>query len=149
MGNDAPLACLSLCQPLIYDYFKQLFAQVTNPPIDPFRERVVMSLACPVGPEANILESSANQCRRLWLEQPILSVSDLDIIKETNYRGWKTKVIDCVFPRQEGKPGLLNALDRICSEACDAAKNGYTLVVLSDRKAGPKFVPVRYGSALL
>jgi glutamate synthase (NADPH/NADH) len=144
MGNDAPLACLSLCQPLIYDYFKQLFAQVTNPPIDPFREKIVMSLACPVGPEANILESSAEQCRRLWLEQPVLSINDLEIIKETNYKGWKTKVIDCVFPIIDGKSGLLKALDRICVEACDAAKQGYTIVVLSDRKAGPKFVPVRY-----
>ena len=144
MGNDAPLACLSLCQPLMYDYFKQLFAQVTNPPIDPFRERIVMSLACPVGPEANILESSAEQCRRLWLEQPILSINDLDVIISTSYKGWKTKVIDCVFPVAEGKSGLLNALDRICQEAYQAAKSGYTILVLSDRNAGPQFVPVRY-----
>ena len=71
MGNDAPLACLSKYQPVIYEYFKQLFAQVTNPPIDPFREKIVMSLACPVGPEGNILEPRPNLCHRLWLENPL------------------------------------------------------------------------------
>ena len=70
----------------------QLFAQVTNPPIDPFREKMVMSLACPVGPEANLLEPSNVQCHRLWLENPILSLKDLQIIKLTNYRGWTAKV---------------------------------------------------------
>lgn len=89
MGNDAPLACLSLYQPLPYEYFKQLFAQVTNPPIDPFREAIVMSLACPIGPEANILEPSAEQCHRLFLPHPILSLQDLEVLRVTNYRGWQ------------------------------------------------------------
>ncbi|KAF7492057.1 Glutamate synthase [NADH] [Sarcoptes scabiei] len=142
MGNDAPLACLSLYQPLIYGYFKQLFAQVTNPPIDPIREKIVMSLACPVGPEANILESSSAQCRRLWLKQPILSINDLTVVKNTNYKGWRTKVIECVFPVKDGRSGLLKRLDQIRKEACDAAQNGYTIIVLSDRMASPYFVPV-------
>ncbi|KAG8238838.1 hypothetical protein J437_LFUL018601 [Ladona fulva] len=90
MGNDAPLACLSQFQPLIYEYFKQLFAQVTNPPIDPFRERVVMSLACPIGPEQNILEPSAKQCHRIFLQHPILSLDDLEVLRENTHRGWKT-----------------------------------------------------------
>ena len=72
MGNDAPLACLSKMQPLVYEYFKQLFAQVTNPPIDPFREKIIMSLECPIGPEGNILNPDQSQCQRLWLENPIL-----------------------------------------------------------------------------
>ncbi|KAH7644617.1 glutamate synthase 1-like protein [Dermatophagoides farinae] len=142
MGNDEPLACLSLYQPLIYGYFKQLFAQVTNPPIDPIREKIVMSLACPVGPEANILESSAEQCRRLWLKQPILSINDLEVIKQTNYKGWRTKVIECVFPVKDGRSGLRKRLDQIRREACDAARDGFTIIVLSDRMAGPQFVPV-------
>ncbi|KAI2798425.1 hypothetical protein RDWZM_010184 [Blomia tropicalis] len=142
MGNDEPLACLSLYQPLIYSYFKQLFAQVTNPPIDPFREKIVMSLACPIGPEANILESSSQQCRRLWLDQPILSINDLEVIKQTTYKGWRTKVIDCVFSVQDGRQGLLKRLDQIRKEACQAARDGYTVIVLSDRRAGPKYVPV-------
>lgn len=142
MGNDTPLACLSLYQPLSYDYFKQLFAQITNPPIDPFREKIIMSLNCPIGPEYNILEASAEQCNRLWLEQPILSISDLQIIKKTSFRNWRTKVIDCTFPPSDGKAGLLEALDRVCTEATEAAKSGYTLVVLSDRNAGPERVPI-------
>lgn len=142
MGNDAPLACLSLCQPLLYDYFKQLFAQVTNPPIDPFREKVVMSLACPVGPESNLLEPTAVQCRRLWLEQPILSIPDMEVIKGTSYKGWQTRVIDCVYPVDEGKEGLLKAINDICDAACEAARSGYSIVVLSDRKANAKLVPV-------
>lgn len=142
MGNDAPLACLSLYQPLTYDYFKQLFAQITNPPIDPFREKIIMSLNCPIGPEYNILEASGEQCNRLWLDQPILSISDLEIIKETRFRNWKTKVIDCTFPSQDGKEALLKAIDRICDEATEAARDGYTLVVLSDRLAGPEKVPI-------
>nr|AYV89261.1 glutamate synthase 1 NADH chloroplastic [Tetranychus evansi] len=142
MGNDAPLACLSLCQPLLYDYFKQLFAQVTNPPIDPFREKVVMSLACPVGPESNLLEPSAVQCRRLWLEQPILSIQDMEVIKKTSYKGWHCKTIDCIYPVSEGKSGLLKAINSICDEACLAARNGYAIIVLSDRRADADFIPV-------
>ncbi|XP_076373844.1 uncharacterized protein LOC143258566 isoform X2 [Tachypleus tridentatus] len=146
MGNDVPLACLSLYQPLTYDYFKQLFAQVTNPPIDPFRERIVMSLACPVGPETNILEPSPAQCRRLWLEQPILSLEDVEVIKNISFKGWKTKVIDIVYPMSDGPEGLVPAIDRICKDACNAAMRGYTILMLSDRKASKEMMPV---SALL
>ncbi|KAG8184761.1 hypothetical protein JTE90_019357 [Oedothorax gibbosus] len=142
MGNDAPLACLSQYQPLIYDYFKQLFAQVTNPPIDPFRERIVMSLSCPIGPASNILEPSAQQCCRLYLEQPILSLKDMEALKATVYKGWKTKVIDIVYPVNEAAEGLLPALNKIREEACAAAENGYSLVILSDRKAGRDYIPV-------
>lgn len=92
MGNDAALACLSDYKPLMFSYFQQLFAQVTNPPIDPFREQIVMSLSCPIGPEANILEPSAEQCRRLFLEQPVLSLIDMEVIKRTNYKGWKVRI---------------------------------------------------------
>ncbi|XP_064488829.1 uncharacterized protein LOC135400829 isoform X2 [Ornithodoros turicata] len=148
MGNDASFACLSKYQPLIYDYFKQLFAQVTNPPIDPFRERIVMSLACPIGPEANILEPSPEQCRRLWLQQPIISLSDMAVLKRVHYKGWKSKVIDIVFPVREGNAGLLPAIDRICREACEAAKKGYTLVILSDRNGGRDYIPVSAALAL-
>lgn len=92
MGNDAPLACLSMQNPMVYDYFKQLFAQVTNPPIDPIREKCVMSLACPIGPEANLLEPSANDCERLWLSQPILSLEDLFVLKNIEYRNFKVRL---------------------------------------------------------
>ncbi|XP_069156175.1 uncharacterized protein [Procambarus clarkii] len=142
MGNDAPLACLSEFQPLIYDYFKQLFAQVTNPPIDPFREKIVMSLACPIGPEANILEPSSKQCHRIFLKNPILSLLDLEVIKATKHRGWRTYVVDITYPVSEGVQGLIPALDRVAAESCRAAKEGYQLIVLSDKKAGPSRLPV-------
>uniref|UniRef100_A0ABM0GL38 glutamate synthase (NADH) n=1 Tax=Saccoglossus kowalevskii TaxID=10224 RepID=A0ABM0GL38_SACKO len=142
MGNDTPLACLSTRNPLVYEYFKQLFAQVTNPPIDPFREKIVMSLACPIGPEDNILEPSAKQCQRLFLQQPILTLKDLEVIKATTYNGWKTHVIDITYPVCDGKGGLVPALDRICEEAASAARKDYTIIVLSDRLAGKDRIPV-------
>ncbi|EEC08241.1 ferredoxin-glutamate synthase, putative [Ixodes scapularis] len=112
MGNDAALACLSLYQPLVYDYFKQLFAQVTNPPIDPFRERIVMSLACPIGPEANILQPSPEQCRRLWLEQPILSLTDMEVIKRNTYKGWKT--VPCTSQQLQGLLRACREVHHMC-----------------------------------
>ncbi|XP_015600408.1 putative glutamate synthase [NADPH] isoform X3 [Cephus cinctus] len=142
MGNDAPLACLSHFQPLIYEYFKQLFAQVTNPPIDPFREKIVMSLLCPIGPVSNILEPNELQVHRLFLPQPILSLSDLDVIKKTSYRGWRTKVIDITYPVEDGPAGLLKTLNRVSDEANQAARDGYQILVLSDRQAGPERIPV-------
>lgn len=146
MGNDAPLACLSRFQPLPYEYFKQLFAQVTNPPIDPFREKIVMSLQCPIGPEENLLHPSAEQTHRLWTSNPILSRTDLAILKRTSYKGWKAKVIDITFPYSEGTAGYDNALTRVCQEGQAAAEQNYQLLVLSDRKAGPDRCPL---SALL
>ncbi|XP_014251077.1 glutamate synthase [NADH], amyloplastic isoform X2 [Cimex lectularius] len=142
MGNDAPLACLSQFQPLLYDYFKQLFAQVTNPPIDPFREKVVMSLLCPIGPEANILIPSAIQCHRLFLPHPIISLPDLEILKRNTHRGWKTIVIDITFSKDCGPAGVQKTLDRVCEEAQKAAEEGFQLIVLSDRKAGAERVPI-------
>ncbi|XP_041354050.1 putative glutamate synthase [NADPH] [Gigantopelta aegis] len=142
MGNDSPLACLSHFNPLMFDYFKQLFAQVTNPPIDPFREQIVMSLACPVGPEANILHPSSDQCCRLWLEQPILSLLDMEVIKHSTYRDWKTSVIDIVYPATDGATGLLPAIKSVCREAEEAAVKGFKLIVLSDRKAGQDDLPI-------
>ncbi|XP_017842989.1 glutamate synthase [NADH], amyloplastic isoform X2 [Drosophila busckii] len=136
MGNDAPLACLSAFQPILYEYFKQLFAQVTNPPIDPFREKVVMSMQCPLGPEANLLQPSAQQVHRIWLHNPILSIPDTQLLKRNTHRGWKTKVLDITFQYTDGVQGYLDCIDRICREGVSAAQAGYQLLVLSDREAG-------------
>lgn len=144
MGNDAPLACLSEMQPMIYDYFKQLFAQVTNPPIDPFREKIVMSLACPIGPEGNVLEPDEKTSRRLWLDNPILSLRDIEVLKHTSIKGWKTKIIDITYCLDDGLE-LEKAIDRICQEAEKAASE-YQFLVLSDRNVGIDRIPV---SALL
>ena len=142
MGNDAPLACLSNMQPLVYEYFKQLFAQVTNPPIDPFREKIVMSLACPIGPEGNILEPNPDQCSRLWLENPILSLTDMEVLKNPDFKNWKSKVIDITYEYNEEPSALQDALDRICNEAENAAESGYQFLILSDRKVSADQVPV-------
>lgn len=144
MGNDAPLACLSEFQPLLYDYFKQLFAQVTNPPIDPFRERIVMSLGCPIGPESNILEPSELQCRRLYLEQPILSLEDLAVIVRGGSNlphGWKSKVVDITADASEPLD-YVKELDRVCKEAAEAVGEDFQLIVLSDKAAGPRRIPL-------
>lgn len=146
MGNDAPLACLSAFQPLPYEYFKQLFAQVTNPPIDPFREKIIMSLQCPVGPEANLLLASPSQVHRIWLDNPILSIPDAEILKRNQHRGWQTKVIDITFPAKEGPEGYQTGLRRVYTEALNAAKSGFQLLVLSDRGANNERAPI---SALL
>ncbi|XP_050334422.1 uncharacterized protein LOC126762005 [Bactrocera neohumeralis] len=146
MGNDAPLACLSAFQPLPYEYFKQLFAQVTNPPIDPFREKVVMSMQCPIGPEANLLQPSNQQVHRIWLPNPILSIPDINLLKRNSHRGWKTKVLDITFRFEDGIKGYIDCIDDICRQGYRAASSGYQLLVISDRNAGHGKVPV---SALL
>ncbi|CAH0556615.1 unnamed protein product [Brassicogethes aeneus] len=141
MGNDVPLACLSSFAPLPYEYFKQLFAQVTNPPIDPFREKVVMSLHCPIGPEANILQPSPKQVHRLWLKNPVISIADLDVLKQTSHREWSSHIIDVSFPASMGTAGYINKLQSICEEAEKASENKQ-IIILSDRKGGQDRVPI-------
>ncbi|MBN1238883.1 MAG: glutamate synthase subunit alpha, partial [Gammaproteobacteria bacterium] len=142
MGNDSALACLSDQPRMPYDYFKQLFAQVTNPPIDSIREEIIMSLECYIGPEANLLETSERQAHRLRLRHPILTNEELHSLKNIDHRGWKSKTIDITFERAEGEGALERALDRICEEAEAATDDGYKLIVLSDRGVGPSRVPV-------
>jgi glutamate synthase (NADPH/NADH) large chain len=142
MGNDSALAVLSDQPRLIYDYFKQLFAQVTNPPIDSIREEVIMSLECYIGPERNLLATTEEHCHRLMLPHPILTNEELASLKHLDYRGWKTKTIDITWDRTEGPAGLQPTLDRICAEAEQAIADGYSLVILSDRAAGPDRVPL-------
>ena len=136
MGDDAALACLSDQSRMLYDYFKQLFAQVTNPAIDSIREEVIMSLECYIGPEGNLLETTEEQCHRLLIPHPILTNEELAAIKRLDYRGWKTQTIDITWPRSEGPEGLKSALHRICQKASAAIAEGYSLLVLSDRQAG-------------
>ncbi|XP_074640004.1 uncharacterized protein LOC141898094 isoform X2 [Tubulanus polymorphus] len=142
MGNDIPLACLSLYNPLVFEYFKQLFAQVTNPPIDPFREQIIMSLEAPVGPAANLLEPGKQQCQRLWLRHPVISLDDLSVIQATNYKTWKTATVNTVYPLTETVNELERALERICEEVEVAVERGNSLIILSDRKACIDYIPV-------
>ncbi len=142
MGNDAALAVMSEKPRMIYDYFKQRFAQVTNPAIDSIREEVIMALNCYVGPEQNLLETTEQHAHRLRIPHPILSNEELAALKHMDHRGWRSKVIDITFPASSGRDGLVAALDRICAEASSAIAEGYSLVVLSDRNVDVDHVPI-------
>lgn len=142
MGNDAALACLSEKSRMIYDYFKQLFAQITNPAIDSIREEVVMSLECFIGPEGNLLETTEEHAHRLKLPHPILSNEELASLKSMDYRGWRAATIDITFEKSDGDKALELALDRICAEASQAISDGYELIILSDRAISSKRMPV-------
>lgn len=142
MGNDSCLACLSDKPRLIYDYFKQLFAQVTNPAIDSIREEVIMSLECYIGPEKNLLETTKEHAHRLRVPHPILSNEQMASLKHIDHRGWKTKVIDITWPKSEGKAGMIAALDRICAEAEASVDEGFSLIILSDREISTTQVPL-------
>lgn len=148
MGNDAPLACLAPGPRLLYEYFRQLFAQVTNPPIDPIRESIVMSLECYVGPQGNLLEMDASQCSRMLLPSPILSIPEFNAINNMAqlHPEWTVKTIDLTFPKAEGVQGYLRQLDEICKETTAAIENRDRVIVLSDRKTSADRVAV---SALL
>ncbi|WP_319561284.1 glutamate synthase large subunit [Marispirochaeta sp.] len=142
MGNDSPLAVLSSRSRLIYDYFKQLFAQVTNPPIDSIREEIIMSLDSFIGPEGNLLSLEESNAHRLHVPMPILSNRELGALKTMDYRGWRSLTIDITYPREEGEAGLVSTLDRITAEAEKAIADGYALIILSDRAASQDRVPV-------
>jgi glutamate synthase (NADPH/NADH) large chain len=142
MGNDAAIACLSDKPRMPYDYFKQLFAQVTNPPIDSIREEIIMSLECYVGPENNLLGADEKDCGRLRMRHPILTNSQMAALKNVDYRGWRSKTIDITYGLSGKAGGLGEALDRICDEAGQAIDEGFSLIVLSDRNTGHDRVPV-------
>lgn len=139
MGNDAAIACMSSTPRTVYDYFRQLFAQVTNPPIDPIREAIVMSLETAVGREGNLLEMRDTQCHRLHLKTPILTIEEMNAVKlmALSHKDWPAITIDITFPKKEGLPGFRNALNRVRAEALNAVGAGFKVLVLSDRKAGP------------
>ncbi|MGI9256675.1 MAG: glutamate synthase large subunit, partial [Salinispira sp.] len=142
MGNDAPLAVLSDCPRLLYDYFKQLFAQVTNPPIDSVRESVIMSLKSSIGPEQNLLEPDEKNAHRLTLEEPVITNDQLAVLKHMNYRGWTSAIIDITFPANSGRKGLIDTLDRLCTESEKAIDAGHSIITLTDRRAGRQRIPV-------
>ncbi|CAH7684750.1 glutamate synthase [NADPH] [Phakopsora pachyrhizi] len=133
MGNDAPLACMATQPRLIYDYFRQLFAQVTNPPIDPIRESIVMSLECYVGAEGNLLALEESQAGRLVLPSPILSVQDFEALRHIkNVKPmWSAKTIDITFEKRAGVSGYSSSLQQICGAASEAVKDHAQRVAVS------------------
>ncbi|TAM39476.1 glutamate synthase subunit alpha, partial [bacterium] len=132
MGNDSPPAVLSSKPQLLFTYFKQLFAQVTNPAIDPIREELVMSLETYLGPSKNIFEETPQHCHKLLARRPILTNEELETIKAIKKGGFKTKTISLLF-KVSLKEGFAKTLEQICKEAAKAIQDGYTFIILSDR----------------
>ena len=142
MGADTPLAVLSDESQHLSNYFKQLFAQVSNPPIDPIRERLVMSLQTSFGSTKNFLDESPEHCRQIYVEQPILKNRQLEKIRTLDSPFFKSKVIDITFDAS-GKPDALeDAIDYICYKAENAARYGINVIILSDRKMSKERAPI-------
>ena len=138
MGNDTPLAVLSDRHRLIYSYFKQLFAQVTNPPIDSIREAIVMSLQASIGSEKNLFDETPEHARQLVLQTPILLDSELEQLRQVHSAIFKARTLDMTWPVEEGPAGMDVALDRLCREADEALAAGTNILILSDRAVGPE-----------
>jgi glutamate synthase (NADPH) large chain len=136
MGNDAALAVLSDRPQLLYNYFKQLFAQVTNPPVDGIREELIMSTAITVGPEFNLLEPTPESCRQIKLKTPFLKNEELDKLRQleaTSGGRFKSVTLAILFNPAEGAAGLARALSALCRQATTAIATGHELIILSDR----------------
>ena len=134
MGNDTPLAILSDKPQLLYNYFRQQFAQVTNPPIDPIREELVMSLTEYIGAVGmNILTPNESHCKMVRLNHPILTNTQLDLLCNIRYKGFKTVKLPMLFEVQKGRAGLQESLARLCKEAEESVNDGVNYIVLTDR----------------
>jgi glutamate synthase (NADPH/NADH) large chain len=142
MGTDTPLACLSDKPQPLFHYFKQLFAQVTNPPIDPIREELVMSLTSYIGTERNILDETPQHCHTLKLPQPILTNWDLEKLRRVSWGDFLATTLPMLFPADGGAKELERALHALCRRASLAIKSGYTLLILSDRGVDEEYAPI-------
>nr|WP_259668096.1 glutamate synthase large subunit [Rhizobium lentis] len=145
MGMDTPISAMSEKPKLLYTYFKQNFAQVTNPPIDPIREAFLMSLVSFIGPRPNILDhEGAANAKRLEVRQPILTNGDLEKIRSIGHTEdrFDTKTLDFTYDIERGAEGMPEMLDRLCERAEAAVKGGYNIIVLSDRQIGPDRIAI-------
>ncbi len=142
MGNDAALAVLSDTRPPLFSYFKQLFAQVTNPPIDPIRESLVMSLGTGVGSELNLLEETPEHAHQLVMDQPILRNLELETLRQVSSDVFRAHTIDITWPIADGPEGMAARLANVCDEAHDAITAGVNIVILSDRRVGKGRAPI-------
>ena len=146
MGNDAPISALSDKPKLLYTYFKQNFAQVTNPPIDPIREELVMSLVSFIGPRPNLFDlEGLGRRKRLEVRQPILTNEDLEKIRsigDLDDNPFQSKTLNITFAADTGVEGMADALERLCERAEAAVHGGYNIIILSDRMVGPDRVPI-------
>ncbi|MBV9342957.1 MAG: glutamate synthase subunit alpha, partial [Acidobacteria bacterium] len=142
MGTDTPLACLSDKPHPLFNYFRQLFAQVTNPPIDPIREEMVMSLTSYIGTERNILDETQENCHTLKLPHPILTNRDLEKLRRVSRGDLLAITLPVLFRAADGEAGLRSALDELSRRASLAVKSGYTLLILSDRGVDAEYAPI-------
>ena len=142
MGNDAALAVLSNRPRLLYDYFKQLFAQVTNPPIDAIREELITQISSTIGPEKNLLRPGPESCRRVRLDSPILGSADFHKLVHVEQPGLKAVTLPILFWAKDGPGGLRQAMDDLCRKASRAIEQGYSFIVLSDRGVSEEYAPI-------
>ena len=145
MGTDTPISALSDKSKLLYTYFKQNFAQVTNPPIDPIREELVMSLVSFIGPRPNILDlEGTSRRKRLEVRQPILTNDDLEKIRSIGHfeDRFDTRTIDITYPAEQGAAGMEGTVERLCDRAEAAVHGGYNIIILTDRMVGPDRIAV-------
>ena len=138
MGNDVALASLSDRRPPLFSYFKQLFAQVTNPAIDPIRESVVMSLEACIGPEINLLGETPDHCHQLVMAQPILRNSELERLRQVDHSVFEARTIDMTWPAEEGEAGMQRRIEAMCREASELVARRVNIIILSDRNMGPE-----------
>lgn len=139
MGNDTPLAILSARPQILYNYFRQQFAQVTNPPIDPIREELVMSLTEYIGAVgSNILVPTESHCKMVRLNHPILTNTQLDLLCNIRYKGFKSVKLPTLFNAEKGCAGLKAALDELCKQAEQSVTDGVNYIILSDRNVDEK-----------
>jgi glutamate synthase (NADPH) large chain len=142
MGNDVALAVLSDQRPPLFSYFKQLFAQVTNPAIDPLRESIVMSLEACIGPEINLLGETPDHCHQLVMPQPILRNSQLETLRQVDHNVFEARTIDMTWPVAEDARGMERRLDAMCAEASELVARGVNIIILSDRNLGAERAPM-------
>jgi glutamate synthase domain-containing protein 2/glutamate synthase domain-containing protein 1/glutamate synthase domain-containing protein 3 len=142
MGSDVPLACLSDRPQPLFNYFKQLFAQVTNPPIDPIREELVMSLISYIGTERNILDEAPENCHTLRLPHPILTNRDLEKLRRVSSGDLLATTLPALFRAGDGEAGLKHSLDDLGARASLAVNSGYTLLIISDRGVDANYAPI-------
>ena len=142
MGNDFALAVLSDRQPPLYSYFKQLFAQVTNPPIDSIREDIVMSLTTGVGPQRNLLAETPEHAHQLAIGQPVLTSGELEKLRQVDHHVFNAETLDTTWAVSDEAGGLKGAMDRLCRESSEHLEAGRNILILSDRAAGFERVPI-------
>lgn len=143
MGKDTPIAVLSEQPQLMYNYFRQHFAQVTNPPIDPLREELVMSLDSYIGAvKLSLMDLSPELCKMVLLKRPIISNRELDLLCNLRYKGFNTRKLAMTFPVEDGADGMARGLERLCAEAEKAVDEGCNYVILSDRGVDASNAPI-------